>query len=647
MHFHDVSIRSYKGYKESTRLELDKGVNVVVGKNNAGKTALLDVLSLRFPAIPHRSVLTKPSPSRVLKETSAADLTFTISMDELIDMLVDARGDSEFRLPLPALTDPVARELEIRSYDDETAKRFGEWFFAHERFTVRMRKVARGSHNEYGWHALEDSYVSPRFERASENDNTVSHYCNFTLDPYNREFSFRSKSTVGGGNERHYEDFLLRIGQFLQRHVYRFEAERLPSAPCALGTNRVLAPDASNLAEVLQILASNFDLFSVYTRLVREVLPEVWQVGTRRLDENTGEVVVWNDERVASRDDLAFSLRESGSGVGHVLAILYVLLTAREPQVIIIDEPQGFLHPGAARKLVEVLRGYSSSKHQLIIATHSPTIITAADPTTITLVKQEGSESVFEKVDVKDMEQQRNYLWAIGARLSDVFGYDRILWVEGETEEICFPMILRELAGRPLLGTAILRVQQTGDFNRRDAKSVLSIYERLSQLEGGLVPPVIGFIFDKDDRSLPELNDLKRQSRDRVSFTERRMYENYLLRPEAISAVANSIQGFSEQPITSEQVRLLIEGKRVDKQYYRPFPAPAEEDIIWVSNVHGARLLNELFRELSGGLVPYKKPDHSVMLTRWLINNEPGDLNELAELLVNVLRGDVQEVHHL
>jgi hypothetical protein len=317
MYFHDVNIRSYKGYRESTRLELDKGVNVVVGKNNAGKTALLDVLSLMFPAIPHRSVLTMPSPSRVLKQTSAADLTFTISRDELIDMLINARGDSELRLPLLALTDPVARELEIGAYDDETAKRFGKWFFSHELLTVRMRKEAYGRPNEAGWHVLEDSYVSPRFERASENGNRTSHYCNFTLDPYDREFSFHSKSTVSGGNERYYDDFLLRVGRFLHRHVYRFEAERLPSAPCTLGTTRDLAPDASNLAEVLQLLAGNLDLFNEYTRLVREVLPEIRQVGTRKLDENTGEVVVWNDERATSRDDLAFSLRESGAAGDH------------------------------------------------------------------------------------------------------------------------------------------------------------------------------------------------------------------------------------------------------------------------------------------------------------------------------------------
>jgi hypothetical protein len=42
-------------------------------------------------------------------------------------------------------------------------------------------------------------------------------------------------------------------------------------------------------------------------------------------------------------------------------------------------------------------------------------------------------------------------------------------------------------------------------------------------------------------------------------------------------------------------------------------------------------------------MVPYEKPDHSVMLTRWLIDNEPGDLGELSEFLVNILSGDVEE----
>jgi len=49
-------------------------------------------------------------------------------------------------------------------------------------------------------------------------------------------------------------------------------------------------------------------------------------------------------------------LSESGTGVGQVLAILYVVFTSEYPRTIVIDEPQSFLHPGAVRKLFEARR---------------------------------------------------------------------------------------------------------------------------------------------------------------------------------------------------------------------------------------------------------------------------------------------------
>jgi hypothetical protein len=305
--------------------------------------------------------------------------------------------------------------------------------------------------------------------------------------------------------------------------------------------------------------------------------------------------------------------------------------------MIVIDEPQGFLHPGAARKLVEVLRRYSNSNHQIVIATHSPTVITSADPNTITLVRQNGAESMFEKIDITEAKHQQKYLAAIGARLSDVFGYDRVLWVEGDTEEMCFPMILRELTDQPMLGTAILRVQHTGDFNRRDAKNVIAIYERLSQLEGGLVPPLVGFIFDREDRSNKDVADLTRQSRGRIRFTTRRLYENYLLNPEGIASVINETKGRRKRRITAAKVRKLIETKIDDAKYFRPLKAPKINDESWTKNIHGVVLLKDLFKELSGGCIEFDKTDHSVKLTTWMIKNAPEELCEILQLLVDLL----------
>lgn len=115
----------------------------------------------------------------------------------------------------------------------------------------------------------------------------------------------------------------------------------------------------------------------------------------------------------------------------------------------------GFLHPGAVRKLIEILRQHP--QHQFIITTHSPTAVTAAGPETLLLLRLREAETTIEQLNVSQAENLQVFLAEIGARLSDVFGADYILWVEGRTEEECFPKIVHRW-GRPVLGTAIVGV---------------------------------------------------------------------------------------------------------------------------------------------------------------------------------------------
>jgi hypothetical protein len=205
----------------------------------------------------------------------------------------------------------------------------------------------------------------------------------------------------------------------------------------------------------------------------------------RPVPNNQVEVQIWPLDYKTEREDLAISLNECGSGVGQVLAILYLVLTSDHPQTIIVDEPQSFLHPGAVRKLIEVLKGYP--KHQYIFATHSPTVITASDPSTFTMVRATDGESVLDVMDPSNTKHLQSYLSEIGARLSDVFGADNILWVEGQTEEACFPLILEKIAERSLMGTVVVGIRQTSDLQGRDKKKVLEMYRRLS--EGKLFCP--------------------------------------------------------------------------------------------------------------------------------------------------------------
>jgi energy-coupling factor transporter ATP-binding protein EcfA2 len=265
------------------------------------------------------------------------------------------------------------------------------------------------------------------------------------------------------------------------------------------------------------------------------------------------EIVVWPTAKESTRIDLAQPLSECGTGIGQVLAILYVVLN-EAGDTIIIDEPQSFLHPGATRKLVEFLR--IKTKQQIIIATHSATVINAASPETITITKQNGGETQFEKLDSRQAATLQLCLADIGAKLGDVFGADNILWVEGATEVLCFPPILEKLKGKALMGTAIVGVRQVGDFEGKDAKRVLEIHRDLSK-GGSLIPPAVAFIFDRECKTHEEQKELNILGNDRVRFLPRRMFENYILSRGAICAVVNQIEGFRTTKILEAEIQAL------------------------------------------------------------------------------------------
>jgi predicted ATPase len=131
----------------------------------------------------------------------------------------------------------------------------------------------------------------------------------------------------------------------------------------------ILSSNASNLADVLHtLLNSNRGRFDRFVGYVSEIFPEITDVLTPS-NNNPGmvQVQVSIAPRDAERGDLSFSLRDCGTGVSQVLSILYVAIFDTAPRLIVIDEPNSFLHPGAAKQLIRVLKRFP--QHQFIVST--------------------------------------------------------------------------------------------------------------------------------------------------------------------------------------------------------------------------------------------------------------------------------------
>lgn len=623
MYISRFQVGNYKSFRGPIALDFSKGFNIISGQNNAGKTALLEALGLDFIGKPHRSLKTVPARDTVPDQLSWVDVSFTLPVPELRELMLSLPGQ-EYQVARPIIGSPFALKVGYRDDSVNSALRFVNEILSEHALTFKTQ--CRAQHNQgNSWIALDvPSYGL--YQPQQQNGNYI--YCGFRFDRA-QGVSITRSGFVGG-----YHDLGVQLAPTFKRHVYRFSAERMNVGLGAHGAGILLSRDAGNLPEVLSQLQHNSARFRELNRQLASILPQVRWVSVRGVSSTQVEIVVWPHDPESQREDLAVPLLESGTGIAQVLAILYVVMTSERPQVIIIDEPQSFLHPGAARKLIDFLRCYP--EHQFIIATHSATIIAATNPQTITLARLEDSETVLQQLDAKAEKGIQTALADLGVRLADLFGADNILWVEGRTEEKCFPVIMEKMLGRGLMGTQVLGIRQTGDLEARDAKKVFEIYNSLTK-GASLLPPAIAFVVDQECQNDAKKEDLRKLSGGLARFLPRRMYENYLLNPLAITTVANSIEGFRALPVTAEEVSAVIESKSNDPEFYcggRTVPPDTER----LAKVDGARILERVFNELSEARVPYQKVPHGVLLTEWLAENAPEDLVEVADLLSDILK---------
>jgi hypothetical protein len=283
-----------------------------------------------------------------------------------------------------------------------------------------------------------------------------------------------------------------------------------------------------------------------------------------------------------------------------------------------------------------VARFHDNTLPKVRCCTSSPVAVSTSNPDAIFLVRMEEAQSRIDKINPEEAEQQKLFLSEVGARLSDVFGSDNIFWVEGQTEELCFPLIMKEVLKRPLLGTTILGVITTGDLENKHATKVYEIYDRLCKGKG-LLPPAIGFFFDREGRSEQDRRDLQRRSQNTVAFTKRRMYENYLLNSSAIAFVLDSHFEFTSEDELKGKVEEWLEKNKRDQRYLSKGSEPSHDDEYWLENVHGARLISDIFDAMTDGKLRYDKVKHGVMLTEWIACNARGNLQGLADEINDLL----------
>ena len=181
--------------------------------------------------------------------------------------------------------------------------------------------------------------------------------------------------TVSGGSD--WGPVEINTGQLgdAVRPTFLFSAERIVHQPAtgAQGSYE-LAADCSNLFQVLNTLAaSDPDKATIIATHARALLPELatvrvaMQQGSNTLD---GRIIErWLD------DPQGFRWDQAATGTRHLIALLTLLIVSPEGSLLLIEEPESFLHPDVCVRLVRLFHSVANDGKRLIVTTHSPFIM--------------------------------------------------------------------------------------------------------------------------------------------------------------------------------------------------------------------------------------------------------------------------------
>lgn len=98
------------------------------------------------------------------------------------------------------------------------------------------------------------------------------------------------------------------------------------------------------------------------------------------------------------------ALQEQGDGMRSFASVILHLLAPITPSILLLDEPEAFLHPPQARLLGEIIADERPSRAQLFVATHSPDVLrgltnVASNNLRVLRVQREGNENHVRELD--------------------------------------------------------------------------------------------------------------------------------------------------------------------------------------------------------------------------------------------------------
>lgn len=506
---------------EHVKLDSIDSINVLIGRNNAGKTSVFHALqTLRDRIIGGAGIALEPLlTDREVSRTWCMTLEFNLLSSERDKIL------SSFE---PLFQGDKRRFDTVKSSPFLSGVRFRYEFPGNELSDRAALKVMEILAETGGWATIwQFSLINGQYRALVSNPIARVDKSPFEViregslasntgrsDVQEYALQAGQKEIFGQITNHPVEWFIKLLFDYLTSSFF-FSPHRRSIYKQTVTEVSSIDTSGSNLPQVLHTVYNNYPgKFHEVAAFIKEAISDI---GDLRVRLSGAETFIAFEPMPTFQTHL----HDMGGGVEQLLMVATALQTSRDHGAIFLEEPENHLHPSALRYLFDKLR---RTQRQIFAATHEAVLLNdhMRDTRIFRVEKVAGRTRISRATKSEELSE---VLREIGIRNSDVLMADAVLFVEGPYDD---PVLLTwaKTLGINLLGRGISIVHMGGSESIKSSGTIRQ--QTLEKISAGSPVPHL-FIIDRDQRSDNEVAELRHKLMDKIHVLEKRELENYFL----------------------------------------------------------------------------------------------------------------------
>lgn len=416
-----IKVCNYKSIKDSGMMDIDRNIFALIGQNNTGKSAILDAIQCVFPNCK------KTISEKDFHKGSLNDISIYLEFEEVTDVALEDLFFPKLRSSyIEKLTGLDGNESKIEKetekfnakYVENLQKFKDQYQIFNESFAIELRCPRKGNKKFYLRDGVSD---------LSEND-VKKLLPELKVIPAIRDP--KNESTAGANS--YLKDLIQMLDDSMQTSIQ-------------------VGKDLVSYNDINQIISEESN------KRCDQLSENITQKYQQAIGNNDYRIQIKSEVNIAKGTNYFTTLEEIETGISSdilscgtgyqsmiILSILETYVQIKNKNcnyILIIEEPEVYLHPSLQRKMIDTLLNISEY-NQVLFSTHSAiTVSKLSDKQIIMICKEKGEAKLF-PINIGQVIRE------LGIKPDIIFEKKGTIFVEGPDDEECLRVLLDKIKPR-------------------------------------------------------------------------------------------------------------------------------------------------------------------------------------------------------